>query len=142
MAGGAGRSNGTSCVPNALAKALFKRLRANPSHCARGGVRMKIRVEIVPPEDVPEEVWDWIEYGNYDGVALDQWKVMICPICGEYGQIVWAWNSGHGKHYAWRCKGHREHQGPLIKLPEEDAWIFGQYVHPMKLTYAIDPMVA
>jgi hypothetical protein len=101
---------------------------------------MSIQVRIVPSKKVPERVWDWIERRNYDGVPLDQWKVIVCPKCGDYAQIVWAWNSGYGKHYAYRCMANRDHQGPLIKLPEEDAWILGQYVHPMKLKYAIDPM--
>ncbi len=103
---------------------------------------MSLQVRIISPKEVPEEVWHWIEHGVYDGIPLDQWKVILCPKCGDYGQIVWAWNGGHGKHYAWRCRGDSEHQGPLIKLPDEGGWIFGQYVHPMRLIYTIDPMVA
>ena len=101
---------------------------------------MSVTVRIINPDDVPEGVWDWIEKRDYDGHPIEPWRVITCPTCGGYAVIVWAWNGGHGKHYAYRCMSRRDHQGPLIKLPEEDTWLFGQYVHPTKFKYAIDPM--
>jgi hypothetical protein len=104
---------------------------------------MSVQVRIIDSKDVPEPVWDWVRTGNYDGITLGrdgQHKVMLCPLCGGYGVIVWAWRGGHGKHYAWRCMADRHHQGPLVKIPFEEAWCFGQYVHPGKLRYDITPV--
>lgn len=105
---------------------------------------MTVQVRIVPPEDAPEEVWEWVREGNYDGIPLGrtgQHKIILCPLCGAYSVIVWVHNKGgYGKHYGWRCSADRDHQGPLVKVPGECAWLFGQYVHVAKLRYSIDPV--
>ena len=93
-----------------------------------------INVRIIESRDIPPKVWDWIERGNYDGNRMEQDKVLVCPLCGGYALMVWTWNGGYGKHPAWRCMADRDHQGPLIKMPQEESWVFGKYEH-YKLRY-------
>jgi len=88
--------------------------------------------------DVSDAVLDFIEHGNYDGIAVIPHQAVACPVCGQPAVIVEAWLGGHGRHNAYRCSADRNHQGPVFWSPAMRQWILGEYVH-FGFTYRIVP---
>jgi len=89
---------------------------------------------------ITDNIVDFIEAGNYDGIAVVPYQTVICPICKQPAIIVRAYLRGHGGHNVYRCSANRNHQEPVFWSPAAEQWMLAEYTHS-GLVYRIVPKV-